>query len=157
MGSVCRLLEGPELEALAPEIARKLGLGLRWVCAAGRGVVGEWGGGGGGGHEARLLPCPPLACSYSPLHTYLLACPPARPPAGPPACSDNWSQVRYAASTATRAFMLCAAEPCRERVFPLVLPHMCLNRWGGAAAAALWAGGRGVRCSRRGGGSGFIT
>lgn len=29
MGSVCRLLEGPELEALAPEIAVKLGLGLR--------------------------------------------------------------------------------------------------------------------------------
>lgn len=29
MGSVCKLLEGPELEALAPEIAEKLGLGLR--------------------------------------------------------------------------------------------------------------------------------
>ena len=29
MGSVCQLLEGPELEALAPEIADKLGLGLR--------------------------------------------------------------------------------------------------------------------------------
>ncbi len=30
MGSVCQLLEGPQLEALAPEIARKLGLGLRY-------------------------------------------------------------------------------------------------------------------------------
>lgn len=29
MGSVCKLLEGPELEALAPELADKLGLGLR--------------------------------------------------------------------------------------------------------------------------------
>lgn len=41
--------------------------------------------------------------------------------------SDNWSQVRFAASTATRTFMGCAA-PYRERVFPLLLPHMCLNR-----------------------------
>ncbi len=29
MGSVCKLLEGPELEAVAPELATKLGLGLR--------------------------------------------------------------------------------------------------------------------------------
>ena len=36
MGSVCKLLEGPHLEALAPEIAEKLGLGLR----CGAGVVG---------------------------------------------------------------------------------------------------------------------
>jgi hypothetical protein len=69
MGSVCTLLEGPQLEALAPEIATKLGLGL----------------------------------------------------------SDNWSQVRFAASVATRTFMTCAAA-YRERVFPLLLPHMCLNR-----------------------------
>eukprot|EP00887_Chlorella_sp_A99_P007146 scaffold2.g7146.t1 len=42
--------------------------------------------------------------------------------------SDNWSQVRYAASVATRAFML-AAEPFRAQVLPLLLPQMCLNRY----------------------------
>lgn len=36
MGSVCKLLEGSQLEALAPEIAEKLGLGLRWVMAQAR-------------------------------------------------------------------------------------------------------------------------
>ncbi|KAL4425118.1 hypothetical protein ABPG77_008223 [Micractinium sp. CCAP 211/92] len=80
MGSVCQLLEGPQLEALAPEIARKLGLGL----------------------------------------------------------SDNWSQVRYAASTATRTFMRCVA-PYRERIFPLLVPHMCLNRYYVAEGVRLYS------------------
>ncbi|PSC73633.1 ARM repeat-containing [Micractinium conductrix] len=80
MGSVCKLLEGAELEALAPEIAGKLGLGL----------------------------------------------------------SDNWSQVRFAASTATRTFMQCAAA-YRERVFPLLLPHMCLNRYYVAEGVRLYS------------------
>ncbi|KAI7841245.1 hypothetical protein COHA_005082 [Chlorella ohadii] len=80
MGSVCKLLEGPELEAVAPELATKLGLGL----------------------------------------------------------SDNWSQVRFASSTATRTFMQCA-EPYRERVFPLLLPHMCLNRYYVAEGVRLYS------------------
>lgn len=42
--------------------------------------------------------------------------------------SDNWSQVRFAASVATRAFMQ-AAGPFRETVYPLLLPPMCLNRY----------------------------
>lgn len=53
MGSVCQLLEGPELEGLAPEIADKLGLGLRCGCC----------------RSHRLKPqCPPLllCCFLSP-------------------------------------------------------------------------------------------
>ncbi|KAK9823094.1 hypothetical protein WJX72_000228 [[Myrmecia] bisecta] len=42
--------------------------------------------------------------------------------------SENWSQVRYAACVATRAFME-AAEGFREEYFPIILPHMCLNRY----------------------------
>lgn len=80
MGSVCRLLESSELEALGPEIASKLGLGM----------------------------------------------------------SDNWSQVRYAASVATRSFLL-AVEPFRESVLPLVLPHMCLNRYYVAEGVRLYS------------------
>jgi hypothetical protein len=58
-----------------------------------------------------------------------LVCGNPPPPPPPPfcCCSDNWSQVRFAASVATRTFMTCAAA-YRERVFPLLLPHMCLNR-----------------------------
>lgn len=40
---------------------------------------------------------------------------------------DNWSQVRYAASVAVRAFMEKAAE-VRERFYPELLGPMCLNR-----------------------------
>ena len=80
LGSVCRLLQGPELEALGPEIANKLGLGL----------------------------------------------------------SDNWSQVRYAASVATRTFLL-AAKPYHETVLPMVLPHICLNRYYVAEGVRLYS------------------
>eukprot|EP00927_Polykrikos_kofoidii_P042285 TRINITY_DN3615_c0_g1_i1.p1 TRINITY_DN3615_c0_g1~~TRINITY_DN3615_c0_g1_i1.p1 ORF type:complete len:827 (-),score=154.80 TRINITY_DN3615_c0_g1_i1:44-2455(-) len=46
---------------------------------------------------------------------------------------DNWSQVRYAGSTAARAFMERAAEfsrdgDARERFYPQLLAPMCLNR-----------------------------
>ena len=85
MGSVCQLLEGPELEELAPEIADKLGLGLRCGCC----------------RSHRLKPqCPPLllCCFLSPS----FMCPGSNIP---PGCSDNWSQVRFASSTATRTFM----------------------------------------------------
>eukprot|EP00406_Dinophysis_acuminata_P017644 CAMPEP_0179335768 /NCGR_PEP_ID=MMETSP0797-20121207/66672_1 /TAXON_ID=47934 /ORGANISM="Dinophysis acuminata, Strain DAEP01" /LENGTH=664 /DNA_ID=CAMNT_0021049183 /DNA_START=1 /DNA_END=1995 /DNA_ORIENTATION=- len=41
---------------------------------------------------------------------------------------DNWSQVRYAASTAVRAFMQKATETSRERFYPQLLGPMCLNR-----------------------------
>ncbi|KAG7667191.1 hypothetical protein NADE_003012 [Nannochloris sp. 'desiccata'] len=80
LGSVCQLLEGPELETLGPEIANKLGLGL----------------------------------------------------------SDNWSQVRYAASVATRTFLL-AAKPYHEIVLPMVLPHICLNRYYVAEGVRLYS------------------
>ena len=42
--------------------------------------------------------------------------------------SDNWSQVRYAASVAARKFVL-ATPHRKEDVLPLVLPQMCLNRY----------------------------
>ncbi len=43
--------------------------------------------------------------------------------------SDNWSQVRYAASIAGRKFVMAATtEAHRALCLPLVLPQLCLNR-----------------------------
>lgn len=43
---------------------------------------------------------------------------------------DDWSQVRYAASIATRTFMTEKANVlCKEKLFPNILPQMCLNRY----------------------------
>ncbi|XP_076463710.1 uncharacterized protein LOC143295909 [Babylonia areolata] len=44
--------------------------------------------------------------------------------------ADNWSQVRMAASTATRQFLvsLPTAE-ARENFYPMLIPRMCLNRY----------------------------
>lgn len=42
--------------------------------------------------------------------------------------SDNWSQVRFAASVATRSFLLASVD-FRDEVLPFILPHMCLNRY----------------------------
>ena len=43
--------------------------------------------------------------------------------------SDNWSQVRLAASTAARAFLSSLAENIRENFYPKLLPRICLNRY----------------------------
>jgi len=43
--------------------------------------------------------------------------------------SDNWSQVRLAASTAARAFLSSLAENIREKFYPKLLPRICLNRY----------------------------
>lgn len=44
--------------------------------------------------------------------------------------ADNWSQVRLAASTATRSFLLSLpTDDTRKRFFPLLLPQLCLNRF----------------------------
>ena len=44
--------------------------------------------------------------------------------------SDNWSQVRYAASVAARKFVTKATtEEHRKLCLPLVLPQLCLNRY----------------------------
>lgn len=43
--------------------------------------------------------------------------------------SDNWSQVRFAASVGTRAFMEALGAGVREEQFPILLPGMCLNRY----------------------------
>ena len=44
--------------------------------------------------------------------------------------SDNWSQVRYAASVAVRKFVTKATtEEHRALCLPLVLPQLCLNRY----------------------------
>ncbi|XP_076321586.1 uncharacterized protein LOC143231011 [Tachypleus tridentatus] len=44
--------------------------------------------------------------------------------------ADNWSQVRLAASEATRKFLLsCSADGDQEVFFPELLPQMCLNRY----------------------------
>lgn len=43
--------------------------------------------------------------------------------------SDNWSQVRYAASIAARKFVMAATtEAHRALCLPLILPQLCLNR-----------------------------
>ncbi|XP_071507896.1 uncharacterized protein [Diadema antillarum] len=44
--------------------------------------------------------------------------------------ADNWSQVRLAASTATRHFLLnLPTESARQRFYPTLLPRLCLNRY----------------------------
>ncbi|GAB4818455.1 hypothetical protein N2152v2_005501 [Parachlorella kessleri] len=43
---------------------------------------------------------------------------------------DNWSQVRYAASVATRSLLKHTGPEARERqLLPILLPAMCLNRY----------------------------
>ena len=42
--------------------------------------------------------------------------------------SDNWSQVRYASSVATRHFLLNLPEEFKKQQYPLLIPRMCLNR-----------------------------
>ncbi|XP_078593864.1 uncharacterized protein LOC144871827 [Branchiostoma floridae x Branchiostoma japonicum] len=44
--------------------------------------------------------------------------------------ADNWSQVRMAASVATRKFLLSMpSEEARKKYYPLLLPRLCLNRY----------------------------
>jgi len=43
--------------------------------------------------------------------------------------ADNWSQVRLASLTATRAFLLALSSAEQEQFFPLLLPRLCLNRY----------------------------
>ncbi|XP_078673655.1 uncharacterized protein LOC144912352 [Branchiostoma floridae x Branchiostoma belcheri] len=44
--------------------------------------------------------------------------------------ADNWSQVRMAASVATRKFLLSLpSEEVRKKYYPLLLPRLCLNRY----------------------------
>ena len=43
--------------------------------------------------------------------------------------SDNWSQVRMAASVATREFFQDILESDRDQYYSLLLPPMCLNRY----------------------------
>jgi len=41
---------------------------------------------------------------------------------------DNWSQVRYAASVCVRHLLEFSPVPVKERLYPLLIPRMCLNR-----------------------------
>mmetsp|Transcript_14886 Transcript_14886/g.60667 ORF Transcript_14886/g.60667 Transcript_14886/m.60667 type:complete len:299 (+) Transcript_14886:1257-2153(+) len=41
---------------------------------------------------------------------------------------DNWSQVRYAASVCVRHLLAFSPVHVRERLYPLLIPRMCLNR-----------------------------
>lgn len=43
--------------------------------------------------------------------------------------ADNWSQVRLAASVATRSFFRALDTESRVEYMPLLLPRMCLNRY----------------------------
>ena len=42
--------------------------------------------------------------------------------------ADNWSQVRLAASQATRQFLSALEPEDRVNFYSLLLPRMCLNR-----------------------------
>lgn len=43
---------------------------------------------------------------------------------------DNWSQVRFASSVAVRALLLALpSEAARDKLYPELLPRMCLNRY----------------------------
>ncbi|CAG9464545.1 unnamed protein product [Pedinophyceae sp. YPF-701] len=53
--------------------------------------------------------------------------------------SDNWSQVRFAASVGCRSFMLACPDDLRQELFPLLLPHMCLNRYYVAEGVRLYS------------------
>jgi len=52
---------------------------------------------------------------------------------------DNWSQVRFAASEATRGFLENTTEESRAESFPLLLPRMCLNRYYVAEGVRLYS------------------
>lgn len=52
--------------------------------------------------------------------------------------SDNWSQVRYAASVATRSFVM-AMKNYHDEVLPFIIPHMCLNRYYVAEGVRLYS------------------
>eukprot|EP00850_Spirogloea_muscicola_P012243 SM000078S22102 [mRNA] locus=s78:439279:445616:- [translate_table: standard] len=52
--------------------------------------------------------------------------------------ADNWSQVRYAASVATRAF-LESTERYKEQFYSILLPAMCLNRYYVAEGVRLYS------------------
>ncbi|KAG6555724.1 hypothetical protein Mapa_002962 [Marchantia paleacea] len=52
--------------------------------------------------------------------------------------ADNWSQVRYAASIATRNFM-CKTSSYNRSFYPQLLPAMCLNRYYAAEGVRLFS------------------
>lgn len=52
---------------------------------------------------------------------------------------DDWSQVRYAASKATRSFMLKIGENRSIPIYPIILPPMCLNRYYVAEGVRLYS------------------
>ncbi|KAG1649724.1 hypothetical protein GQR58_028719 [Nymphon striatum] len=54
--------------------------------------------------------------------------------------ADNWSQVRLAASEATRKFLMSMqSDELREDYFSLLLPRMCLNRYYVAEGVRLYS------------------
>eukprot|EP00899_Mesostigma_viride_P016795 jgi/Mesvir1/25116/Mv21577-RA.2 len=52
--------------------------------------------------------------------------------------ADNWSQVRYAASRATRTF-LASSRPYTPEYYSVLLPPMCLNRYYVAEGVKLYS------------------
>lgn len=53
--------------------------------------------------------------------------------------ADNWSQVRLAASVATRSFLLALPEDVRFLFYPQLLPRMCLNRYYAADGVRMYS------------------
>lgn len=53
--------------------------------------------------------------------------------------ADNWSQVRLAASVATRHFLLSLPEQARRLFYPHLLPRMCLNRYYAADGVRMYS------------------
>ncbi|MCL4127138.1 UNVERIFIED_CONTAM: hypothetical protein GTU68_045495, partial [Idotea baltica] len=53
--------------------------------------------------------------------------------------ADNWSQVRLAASEASRKFLVTLPIAAREKFFPYLLPRICLNRYYVAEGVRLYS------------------
>ncbi|CAB3990045.1 Leishmanolysin-like peptidase, partial [Paramuricea clavata] len=54
--------------------------------------------------------------------------------------ADNWSQVRLAASWATRSFLVTLGDnEAKEQFYPKLLPPMCLNRYYVAAGVRIYS------------------
>lgn len=70
--------------------------------------------------------------------------------------ADNWSQVRYAASLATRTVMTNLEERFREEFYVTLLPRMCLNRHYVAEGVRSYSQGT-WRMMFRTGGKDFLT
>lgn len=53
--------------------------------------------------------------------------------------ADKWSQVRLAASVASRRLFMAVREDSRHLYYPQLLPRMCLNRYYAADGVRMYS------------------